>query len=509
MLDEHIWTQILELWNHPRLLPPFLHKNAKDAPKPVQKEIAAFVYEDRRVHINLEHLCEELGTEPERVHSVAAHEVGHHSLIPHSPEMALRLTAAANCVLKNWSDSQFIENIFDDMIDNTYIVENSEYFGRELITTISRMEKMKKERFGQLYLRSYENLWKLAPGTLVPETKDAKLAADAQKIAAILSDSTYQASTWPAKIENIAHIMKDYLPKNPSGMVCRIRAPGELGNINQALQEIAKEMDINDFQKMCAGLGLGTPDFANEQYYLGLARQYSIKLPETEVVAGEMYPHTPKTWLPSDPVNKLNVPYTLQMFGKIIPGVTTRQWDYKQGVAWKQSKEHPDLAIVLDSSGSMPKPNKTVSYPVLSSFVAAESALEAGCSTAVINFSGEGQFVTVPYTQNRDAIHDGLHVYFNGGTEFPSEAFLKLISGNRRKQHILMISDGGVCNPDDWLGAMQKGIERAGSGTLFLSGVEDGAVKELKNMGYRVWPMNSDRDLLRVVEAEAHELYGG
>lgn len=501
-LEETIWQEILKLWNQPRLLPPMLHEKASKAPVPVQREIAAFTYQDRQIHINLEKLAKELGTAQGILHAVACHEAGHHALIPYSPAISLRLINSANKALKDWEKSQFMENIFDDTILNTYIFQNSEYFGKELVKLLAKMREMKKDKFGQLYLKTYEHLWKLQPETLVSTSKE--IDSDAFKIARILEDNTFTASTWQDKIYHVSSIAKKYLPSH-CARSCKLRKPGELGEIDKALQEIAREFTLKEFYDLAAGLGLGSKHHINEQYYAGKAKQYSIKMPETRTMAGDLYPDTPKTWLPSEPVSRLNIPYTLQMFGKIIPGVTTRQWDYKQGVTWQQGKATPDILVILDSSGSMPKPHETLSYPVLASYIVSESALDNGCKVAAINFSSDVEIT--PYTYDRSKIRRGLSLYQGGGTTFPTQEFLTLLHGNTKRQHIFMITDGCIENLEEWLKAMSTAREKA-TGTFFLSGMPKEAVDQLKAMNYRTHPLQSNEDLIKITEAETHELYG-
>lgn len=149
-------------------------------------------------------------------------------------------------------------------------------------------------------------------------------------------------------------------------------------------------------------------------------------------------PFQPIKWNPSMGADRLDVDYSAQVAGKIIPGVGTYTWNTRRREAFGGVEEVvPNLDLYLDTSMSMPDPTKQISLPVLAGFVAAKKAHRKGANVRVTNFSGEGQHTTQDFTRDLNRVYETLVIHYNGGTVFPTDTLL----GGADPKQVLIITD--------------------------------------------------------------------
>jgi len=252
-----------------------------------------------------------------------------------------------------------------------------------------------------------------------------------------------------------------------------------------------------------AGTGLANPTKINRMFYRDLAREYRFKFASKKQVGNGSYPYTPVEWEPGQEVRKLDIAYSVRKTGMLIPGFQTYRWQTQDGTTGAVNKSYPDLLIVLDSSGSMMNPNSSTSMAVLSSLVAAYSALDAGSKVAVINFSSNCD--VLKYTKKQELIEDKILNYLGGGTDIPGREMLDVVNSNYNKQHIVIITDAGIGNLNSEIGYLEQSVKKAGSGTIFLLG--SGNASSLENAGYITKPMNSMQDLLELTRQTINSIY--
>ncbi|MBI4617065.1 MAG: hypothetical protein HY720_25860, partial [Planctomycetes bacterium] len=155
----------------------------------------------------------------------------------------------------------------------------------------------------------------------------------------------------------------------------------------------------------------------------------------------------------------------------------------------------PDLEIWIDSSGSMANPTRTLALHVVAAVIAALSALEAGASVKVINFSGSDEtrgsgFLVQEFTRDLDPVLAALLAYHGGGTVLPLETLRHTSRSPRpRKVYYLAITDTYVANPPDQVLAMLREVfevgllagRRTAGWTLFLAGSRTPLVDRLQS----------------------------
>jgi hypothetical protein len=146
---------------------------------------------------------------------------------------------------------------------------------------------------------------------------------------------------------------------------------------------------------------------------------------------------------------------------RVVPGLTTvrRIWGTAEG---REPQRVPlDLDLYVDSSGSMPNPQRLTSYPALAGAILCLSALRAGARVQATLWSGAHQFTTTgAFVRDEAAVLRVLTGYFGGATAFPIHVLRETYAArgrDARPAHVLVISDDGVSTLFDT-------DERGGSG---------------------------------------------
>ena len=123
-----------------------------------------------------------------------------------------------------------------------------------------------------------------------------------------------------------------------------------------------------------------------------------------------------------------------------------RRFSEEPGVA--QQPMPVDLDLYVDSSGSMPNPQVSTSFPALAGAIIALSALRAGASVQVTLWSDKRDVMgTTGFVRDADQILHVLTGFFGGGTCFPIHRLRDTYAAHgagQRPAHILMISDDGI-----------------------------------------------------------------
>ena len=164
---------------------------------------------------------------------------------------------------------------------------------------------------------------------------------------------------------------------------------------------------------------------------------------------------------------------------RVVPGLTTVQriWGVSEG---REPERQPiDLDLYVDCSGSMPNPQRLISFPTLAGAILCLSALRAGARVQATLWSGKHEVKdTGGFVRDEQSVLRVLTGYFGGGTAFPIHALRDTYAVRReRPAHILVISDDGVSTMFDQDERANSGwdiaalaLERArGGGTFVLN----------------------------------------
>lgn len=164
-------------------------------------------------------------------------------------------------------------------------------------------------------------------------------------------------------------------------------------------------------------------------------------------VAAHGIPGPLETWELGDDATELDWPATLATNPVVVPGVTTRRRTQlpDDPVA---TTEAVTLDLYIDSSGSMPRPDRG-SPAVLAGMILALSVLKGGGRVRVTSWSGRGQVAgDSVYTRDRSEIMRQLTTFFSGGTVFPLDLLVHRYPpgdhGTDELRHLVVLSDDGL-----------------------------------------------------------------
>jgi hypothetical protein len=218
------------------------------------------------------------------------------------------------------------------------------------------------------------------------------------------------------------------------------------------------------------------------RYYRERAQPYLVPFPSRRVPEStDPLPEGLESWDIGHSLDELDWFQSVIQSPRVIPGLTTvqRVWGMSEG---REPKLEPlDLDIYVDSSGSMPNPQRSTSYPALAGAILCLSALRAGARVQATLWSGKRQYKTTGgFTRDRDAVLGVLTGYFGGATAFPIHVLRDTYAvrkASARPAHVLVISDDGVSTMFErdergnsgWDVAATALAKAAGGGTLVLN----------------------------------------
>ena len=500
-----IWKEALIKWYSPSVSKPIAPKSAEELKELgelgilLKQELAFMKYPEAQVYLNLERIASEFSEEPKKgLAAICEHEIGHR-FCPY--DLVTQIILKYH-VKKSLGEQKFpydskqlihtIYNFFADMCINTQRSRKSnseipwlyqQLSQKPLLEPKTLAEKIKKAFFNKnqpktradsplwrVYARSMESAW---DKEILP--KEAKLTEEettaATQLSELFKDNYFERSHWPHKIRDYARIIFPFMKdeKNDS----KFSLDGSSGNVPKELdektkQELAKRLaeigsnglptnpaGMKEFQEIMAGFGAGTDiKEASIYFYDNLSNSYNVTFATRPFGRPRISPFQPVKWTPSKPIGELDIGYSLQTGGRVIPGVNTYAWNTRTRESIGGLEEVvPNLDIYLDSSGSMPDPTKEISLPVISAFVTSKKAHRKGAQVRGTNFSGNGQTQTAESEVGAlKPVFETFVKYFNRGTVFPISI---LLNGTNPRQAIF-ITDTFLCNETEAVEAIHQ-----------------------------------------------------
>lgn len=230
-------------------------------------------------------------------------------------------------------------------------------------------------------------------------------------------------------------------------------------------------------------------------------------------------------WEFGQPIEGVDWEQSVLYSPRIVPGVTTlqRTWGVMAGA---EAEEAPlDLDLYVDCSGSMPNPQRQISYTTLAGAVLVLSALRAGAHVQATLWSGPGQFDTTHgFIRDEHQLLGILTGYLGGMTAFPlhvlRETYQKRAEAPRLT-HILVISDAGVDTmfQEDELGKsgydlVAQAVEVAGGGFTLALNISPDRLKTAKwvavakKLGLQIFAVSSWEAMLAFARDFSRMTYG-
>lgn len=437
-------------------------------------ELAFMKFPEFQTYQNLERIIGEFSEDPQRgLRAVSTHELGHR-FCPYDIVSSILLRHSALKGLKGKTKidekkaADTVLNLFSDMCINTKQVRQGD---EDLPWVYYQLSRNKgNSAFWRVYAKSMELAWKrdLLPEKTVMSPQEQEAA---EKLFRLFERNYFDRSKWKGNIREYAGIIAEFLETSKGG---KGDGNGETGsgtgfddiseNLPDTLdektaQELAKRLaeigsnglptnpaGMEEFKEIMAGFGQGDATRASIAFYNMLSDSYDVMFATQPFGRPRVNPFQPVKWTPGMGADKLDVDYSVQVGGRVIPGVNTYAWNSRRREVQGGLEEVvPNLDIYLDSSGSMPNPINQISLPVLAGFVAAKKAVRKGAKVRSTNFSGNRQSVTTEFTTDLPTIFGNLVTHYNGGTVFPTN---QLTQGEDPKQ-VIVITDTFVANEDE------------------------------------------------------------
>jgi hypothetical protein len=532
------WEAACKRWSIYGYTKPRINRSILDGRGIHECEIAYLNFSEKRVTVNLHRLDQH--SLLDLLESIFTHELGH-KLCPENLKTKLLIDHAVMQVVEDDFAAANIGNIYRDMLVN---VESHRRGDKGIPEVYARLWEDNPDPIQQLIGRAYEKLFQRQDTSksymqgiihvkLLPELETA-----ADKVVSIILNS--KRSNWLRSAREFAEILKQHAPSMDAEKIYVIsncqsadfspegkspippKGRSDVKELEKRLGGIIYELNDEEKRQPCS-----IPEFkkflddskikiADEEaliwYYRDLIGGRVVKVPEVSVSSGLLYPYTPKTWRPGDPPHQLDITLSKSIGGVLIPGVTTKKWEFKRGKHLTVGKDYPDLDLWIDSSGSMQDPAKGISHAVSSGMIVAKSFLATRKSVRVINWSGtedggplfEG---TAGFMRDEDEVDRKLIKYFKDHTVLPIDEIEKpYAAGGKpasaeasagKQKYIVMITDLEIQNlTEGTINRLRKVFESSVGGTIFLIGEgKEGEQKIFKDIGFDVVPVKNVADL--------------
>lgn len=544
------WPQALAAWSrYTRLHDPRLcHTTLAAAREGLHGSFAMIRLADQGVVIDLEAICRH-GLQDYAV-EILAHEIGHHMLAPGSATDQLRLLARMRRALPSLERHvAMVANLYTDLGINDRLQRQGNLRMADIYRALAAgREGSRPNPLWTFYMRIYEHLWKLERGELagagVIEAIDTDAWLGARLVRAYAGD-------WMRGAGRFATLVLPYLLEEPKHLEA-LRAlhdtesaaagcaPGAVHEIEDDERDAAvhplddaritgddpdastlapaadapaqarEPFEYGEILK-AAGIRIDDHEIAM-RYYRERAQPHLVPFPvQPQGRAGEPRIAALEPWEVGEPLDRIDWLHSLALSPRPIPGLTTVQRTHESDPGNVRAPLPLDLDLYVDSSGSMPDPQRRLSYPALAGAIIALSALRAGAAVQATLWSGKQQVLgSEGFVRDGDAILRVLTGFFGGMTCFPIHRLRDTWAGRtaRRPAHILMISDDGIttmfeCDEQGNSGwdVTARALQAAGGGgTMALNLPPDW------DSGARTLYGGAERDLRRARDQQGWEI---
>ncbi|MEP7357970.1 MAG: VWA domain-containing protein, partial [Anaerolineales bacterium] len=365
---------------------------------------------------------------------ILAHEIGHHVYAPADLSDHARMIAHMRWGLPTKEHlAGFISNLYTDLLINDRLQRSA---GLSEAAVYQTLGNNSDDALWNVYMRIYEILWSLQSGTLthgkLSDNQEGDAHLGARLIRSYARDwldgaGKFAALCLPYLLEDEGRDMQKLLsgwrdtqnagaggqpqgltemdPTERSGAVHPALDP-QLSGLGQAPPKEGESQGGSkgqarepfEYGEILKAMGLDlTAHEAAVRYYRERAAPNLVRFPErTRPESTEPLPEGLEPWDIGAALEDADWTESVMLSPHIIPGMTTvqRVWGTTEG---SQPKREPlDLDLYVDSSGSMPNPQVSVSYLTLAGAIIALSALRAGARVQATLWSGARQFQTTP-----------------------------------------------------------------------------------------------------------------
>ncbi|BBZ66062.1 hypothetical protein MINS_14910 [Mycolicibacterium insubricum] len=502
-------------------------------------------------------LAARLGVDTELA-TVFAHEIGHHVLSPSTrrgsllitQQMARALTASSVGTVTRLADNAALAaNLWSDLLINTRVVDLQRRRNPGAEPGMVRLWRIlytqRPDPLFWVILRACEDLWGLPDGTLCPTEVPAAppprtdgtetiAVADPALDSRLLARAARSFANDPVRgALRFGLIAAPYLlaTESESSTLSTVPCAGDATADPPTAAELAdvlrdprlRELPVHPALESRGGIGASDEPPGAQGYGLAETLQLYATMPVLDVLTA-WYTDRARPWIrpfrePAGPApQSCDVPGALAVWEVdddpalldwaatfaaspwVIPGVTTRRRE--AGEDEPQHRDEPvELDLYIDSSGSMPRPERD-SSALLAGAILVQSVLAGGGRVRVTSFSGPGQVAGTPRpTANRSEAISALLHYFGHGTSFPLDLLANRYArpGGGVRRHLAVISDDGLASffgegQQEYAGVAAAVGTKCDTATLILLDARRSTAKTATAAGYDVEYLDSMAD---------------
>ncbi|MEO8703919.1 MAG: VWA domain-containing protein, partial [Kofleriaceae bacterium] len=517
-----------------RLAAPILCRtHADELREGLEGSFAMIRMRDERIVIGLPQIVE--AALAPHAHAILSHEVGHYVHAPGTLREHVRLQDRIRRTLpaELASHAGLVGNLYTDLLLNDRLQRTRT---ADIAAVYVALKRPDPSELWMMYMRAYERLWLLAPGTLTVSTP--AIEGDADLVARIVR--TFR-DRWLEGAPSFALLVAPYLetlPKDRCGLApwmdtagqsvgdripdgltdddfdpANVKHPAVDGELTDDAGEVGEaEVATKKYVEGRAIRGDGRPDrrkvVRGPVEWLDLMRAVGVRCEPRELIAryyrelampnvppfpslrieraGDPLPEGLDVWEAGSGLAAIDWFETLARSPVVVPGVTTVQRVYGVTEGGEPERRPPDLYIGIDCSGSMGNPAFQLAYPIVAGVVLTLSALRAGARVMAClsgEWHGQGQFTeTTGFVREEAVVLGVLTDYLGTGCSFGLPRLVKtFVEAPKRVRpvHIVVVSDsdlfGEIDGTTDGWALAKRAVDQAGGGAsavLRLAGTD-------------------------------------
>jgi hypothetical protein len=461
---------------------------------------------------------------------ILAHEIGHHIYTPGNLNDNASIQAKIRWSLAGIEEqAPMVANLYEDLLINDRLHHQK---GLDMAIIYKKLnESIHFSKLWTLYMRTYEHLWRLKKGELIPEISmlTPEIDADASILSAIIRS---YAKNWLEGASRFGALLYSYLMEEEEARKARqsfgiildadlaglgggvvtgmvgfdedlqrgIMDPrGEALASNEDEKKAAKQKLANLLSKkggmgpeqryLSPGVYIDLQQQVNPQvnkqellnnYYKEIALPYLIDFPcEIKKNTAKNQPEGLEFWDIGDSADEIDWIESTIYSPLVIPGVNTLKRTYGFSDDEEETEAPLDVYIGIDCSGSMGNPSRNFSWPVLAASIVGLSALRSGAKVFGCLSGEPGKYLqTKDYEKNEKVILSVLTSYLGTGYAY-GVARLKDVFDRKKKEksHVIVVTDDDIFsmldaktdNGDNNWEIIEQALQNAGgTGTLVL-----------------------------------------
>ena len=274
--------------------------------------------------------------------------------------------------------------------------------------------------------------------------------------------------------------------------------------VKEAIEVLVEETSVEEFIDLLAIAGIiGMSDKQKGVLWFNVQSANIIPIVEFSNTGNKSSYTYPSVWRIGDPIEELDLMLTYMTSPRLIPGMTTKKWEYVSNDDNGTESKQMDLLLVVDTSGSMGSAMKEsanmhqavlASYGILSYFESTKSKV------AFIGFSDKID-AYVDWSDKYDDVRERLLTNGHGGTKFPISRIKSTLDVRSRDLVTVLITDGDLGNINESVSYFRDYLNDDNKLYIFLLGGSKSlhSYEPLKNIGAKIYNANNANEFCDMV----------